>query len=175
MRLDHDSNYGNRTGLLSGLVVIATSLILGACAAEAPTEILKPLGGNPNDPKEQAVIGNMRTLRLAVNAYHYKHENSYPLQIDDELKSCLPKLNGGDGALINPYTSKPEWPVLGAVKDIQAEKGTPPEDMPPGAIEYSPIAEGKDFAIRGGGTNGKAIHSEAGEKNTLVLTSEDAP
>lgn len=165
MRFDYDISRS-----FAGALGLIAMLTLTSCSGS--DGVLKNIGGNQNDAREQAVIANMRTLRLAVNAYSYKHGNKFPTSVDGEFKECFPK-GSADGALFNPYSKKHEWPTLGTVRNVAEERKSAPRPLEPGVVEYSPVDGGKSYAIRGGGTGGKAIAGEGNPNSTLVLSAED--
>lgn len=123
-----------------------------------------------------AVKRNMREVMVAAEGYAVDHEGRYPTNLE-VFKSYFP---GGGGAKegtppTNPFTDKPEWPVLGTIKDVAAARAETPGVMKKGEIEYSPIFDSEhhamSYAIRGGDESGHAVAGSGGE-GTMVLSNE---
>ena len=106
MRSDLDWRQAFLKGTANLVAILVLMLALSSCASS--DGVLKGLGGKQTDPRDQVVVANMQTLRLAVNAYGYKHDSKYPLRVDEEVKKFLPNVNGSGGALYNPFTKSYE-------------------------------------------------------------------
>ncbi|HEY9787818.1 MAG TPA: hypothetical protein V6D17_20695 [Candidatus Obscuribacterales bacterium] len=124
----------------------------------------------------QSILANMTAVQWAAECYAEDHHGLYPTAIDDSFKKYFP---GSDTAhtkaglpLMNPATKKLEWPVLGSVQDPKKARFVEPSVMAPGKIEYSPINNGKDYAIRAGDARGKMIAKGHGAIKTLVLSKD---
>jgi type II secretory pathway pseudopilin PulG len=174
MKFGHGESDRSSGSLLACLTVMTVLLSVSSCTHSQSDGALNQLGGKRNDTREQAVIANMRTLRLAVETYALKHGKKYPTELNYEFMEYLPKGNGG-GVFFNPYTNRSEPPIMGTVRNVQQTRDSTPQPLQPGEVEYSPIQGGSSYAIRGGGSDGKAVSSEAGPNSTLVLSSGDSP
>lgn len=131
--------------------------------------------------KTWAVKGNMWAVREAAENYAKDHTYMYPTQIDDEFKSYFP---GGDPktkkpgkAPINPFTGKEEWPQLGYIVNLEDARNILPGGLKRGILEYTPLENGKSYAIRGGSEADKAIGAEDGgaETPTMVISRDSKP
>ncbi|HEY9787817.1 MAG TPA: hypothetical protein V6D17_20690 [Candidatus Obscuribacterales bacterium] len=118
---------------------------------------------------------NMRTVQWAAERYK-EDRHVYPADIDADFKCYFP---GGDPSkhregrrLPNAFTGKLEWPVRGKVKNYILERLKPPDSIPPGVVEYNAVDGFRNYAIRGGDKNGKAIPGPAGPKTTLVISKD---
>lgn len=120
-----------------------------------------------------AVRVNMRMVQQAAEAYAQDHTYLYPTQIDDDFKSHFE--NGNPSARlpgiapINPFTGQSEWPVLGQQADLLEARSAAPTALKSGVIEYSPLNDGKSYAIRAGDESNLAIAGEGASK-TLVIS-----
>lgn len=150
------------------LVVVFLLAVLGAI-------VLPNLLGGPEKNHEASVRANMRTAQIAVEAYARDNKGAFPATVQD-MKPYFPSgdnVKGGkDGvAPANPFSNKPEWPVVGGVKDIDYARVSSPDVMgDPGIIEYTYIHQGgmDSYAIRGAGKNGKAL-TGINPGSTLVM------
>lgn len=122
-----------------------------------------------------ALRANMLAVQWAAEMYAESH-NRFPLAVDDQFKKCFPSQDPAHKniglPLRNPFTQKLEWPVLGNQKTVRDARFTPPGDLKAGVIEYNPIDGGKDYAIRAGGKDGKALMRHNNAKQTLILSKE---
>jgi hypothetical protein len=62
--------------------------------------------------------------------------------------------------------------VLGKVVDIVLARSKMPDPMTPGQVQYTALFEGKNYAIRGGACNGKALPNNGKNLNTYVLAKD---
>ncbi len=122
-----------------------------------------------------AIRANMLAVQWAAEMYAESHQR-FPVALDDQFKKCFPSqdtAHRGTGLpLRNPFTQKLEWPILGKLKNAREARFTPPGDLKAGLIEYNSIDGGKDYAIRAGGKDGKAIMRHHNAKQTLILSKE---
>lgn len=125
-------------------------------------------------PQANAVATNMAICEQAVEEYCVKY-HSYPLRFDAVAASFF---TGGtkDGfskgsRLHNPFTGKEEYPITGTLTSVEAARKMLAISLAKGVIEYSCIAGGRSYAIRGGGMDGKGIRTRNGLQQ-LVLTRE---
>lgn len=150
------------------LVVIFLLTVLGAI-------VLPNLIGGPEKNHEASVRANMRIAQVAVEAYARDNNGAFPATVQD-MKAYFPygdNVKGGkDGvAPANPFSNKPEWPVVGGVKDIDCARVSRPDVIgDPGVIEYTYIHQGgrDSYAIRGADRNGKAL-AGVNQGSTLVM------
>lgn len=127
------------------------------------------------------VLTNMRKVQSAVEAYAAHHEGKYPTKIDDALKSYFPMGEQDDKTCnawsnpLNPYTNKRAWPIAGKISSLESARAAKPGKLGPGVLEFSAIANGNDYAIRGGGKDGLALSQKLIGKSaahTLVLSKD---
>lgn len=122
-----------------------------------------------------AIRANMLAVQWAAEMYAESHQR-FPIAIDDQFKNCFPSqdlAHKGTGLpLRNPFTQKLEWPILGKLKNAREARFTPPGYLKAGVIEYNSIDGGKDYAIRAGGKDGKALMRHHNAKQTLILSKE---
>ncbi len=135
------------------------------------------LGYKPPIEKQKAkLIVHMRSVQMAAEAYAVTHEGRYPTDIDESFKEVL-RAGGGDiksqWPRVNPISYRAEMPILGMVRDVASARAAQPSRMPPGVVEYSPIANGANYAIRGGDARGMALPGEGGMGGTMVLSSDN--
>jgi tetratricopeptide (TPR) repeat protein len=135
------------------------------------------LGHKPVPEKQRAkIIVHMRSVQMAAEAYAVNHEGRYPMDIDESFKDVL-RSGAGDSKStwprVNPITYRAEMPILGGVRSAQAARAAQPSRVPPGAVEYSPMGTGENYAIRGGDQRGIALPGEGGAGGTMVLSSDN--
>ncbi len=116
---------------------------------------------------------NMLAVQWAVESYAEQNDGKFPKVVDDEFKCYLP---GGDPKtkkqgrkLYNPFTKQLEWPLQGKVVNTKLARAEAPRSILPGTVEYSAIAGGLDYAIRGGDKNGKVYAGPGGALKSIVL------
>lgn len=149
-----------------------------------PKGAIVPAGTNGADAKTPFVLtsspdlalrANMLAVQWAAEMYAESHQ-SFPVALDDQFKNCFPSqdpAHKGKGLpLRNPFTQKLEWPILGKLRNAREARFTPPGDLKAGVIEYNSIDGGKDYAIRAGGKDGKALMRHHNAKQTLILSKE---
>lgn len=162
--IGNGKSYAIRGGGEEGAV-----LMVGPTGPESKTPYV--LTSNP----DLAIRANMLAVQWAAESYQEK-KGHYPLSLDIEFKNCFPSqdiAHRGTGLpLKNPYTQKLEWPLVGNLKSVRAARFTPPGELQAGIIEYNPIDGGKDYAIRAGGRDGKALMRHHNNKQTLILSKE---
>ncbi len=127
-----------------------------------------------SDP-DLAIRANLMAVQWAAEMYAETRER-FPVALDDDFKKCFPPqdlAHKGIGLpLRNPFTQKLEWPVMGKFKKVREARFSPPGDLKPGVVEYSTIDGGKDYSIRAGGKDGKALKRQGNANQTLILSKE---
>ena len=122
----------------------------------------------------QLSLANARTVQWAAERYREKLKR-YPIGMTRSFKCFFP---GGDPAkgiagrpLPNPYETKTiaSFPLTGKLKSLSAARQAKPTGLYRGAIEYSCLDKGKNYAIRIGGKNNYALSGIRGKNSTLVL------
>ncbi len=166
------------SGKTDGALLIM-ALIPFVCGASGCSQA--NIANSYNEKAKTIVVrANMKAVQNAAEKYSKDHIYLYPTKIDDEFKYYF---SGGDPtakkvgqAPTNPFTGTAEWPVLGNVSDLSVSRSAAPEALAAGTIEYSPLNNGKSYAIRGGGEDGKAIASDnaaAAGTGTMVLSRDN--
>ncbi|MCA9803028.1 MAG: hypothetical protein KC777_13750 [Cyanobacteria bacterium HKST-UBA02] len=150
------------------LVMLAVApAVLSGCAQ------LKTANSYGEKAKTIVVKSNMQLVQNAAEEYARDHTYLYPTAVDDDFKSYFengnPPAHLAGHAPTNPFTGQGEWPVLGKAEDLLQARSAPPTPLQPGVIEYSPLNEGKSYAIRAGDEQGMAIAGE-GSSKTLVIS-----
>ena len=122
----------------------------------------------------QLSLANARTVQWAAERYREKLKR-YPIGMTRSFKCFFP---GGDPAkgiagrpLPNPYETKTiaSFPLTGKLKSLSAARQAKPTGLYRGAIEYSCLDKGKNYAIRIGGKNNYALSGIRGKNSTLVI------
>ncbi len=115
--------------------------------------------------KNDKVLVNMHIAQIAVESYAADHGNMYPAAIDDALKSYYPGGNA-DGltpasqGTMNPYSKRPEFPVLGTLIATPTAVRTnepAPTGGEPGQIVYIPLDNNHTYAMLGTAGSGRAL------------------
>lgn len=160
--------------LIELLVVV---IIIGILAAIALPNFI----GAQDKAREASVKANMRTAQIAAEAFATDAGGTYPSGVDDPYKGYFPggpsdgQNAGSAKAPVNPFTNSNEWPVVGAIADVQAERAQAPTSVgTAGQIEYSQIQDAGStvaYAIRGARKNGLALGGNA-PNTTLVLSNQ---
>src|SRR5262249_3377766 len=141
-------------------LTVLTTLLSVLCGSSLPA-----IGENDviNDGMDHAVKLNMRTVQIAAESFALDNNGRYPARLTDHFRCYFP---AGDPvrkkvgqAPVNPFTKKAEWPVIGSIKIAEQARSAGPLPVSPGVIEYSSLADGTDYAIIGGGHDGKALPS----------------
>lgn len=122
----------------------------------------------------QLSLANARTVQWAAERYREKLKR-YPIGMTRSFKCFFP---GGDPAkaiagrpLPNPYETKAiaSFPLTGKLKDLSSARAAKPTSLARGAIEYSCLDKGKNYAIRVGGKDNYALSGIRGKNSTLVI------
>lgn len=125
------------------------------------------------ESKIEFLKANARTVQWACEHYAEQNHNMFPKEIDDDFKYCFPfgdrKNNKVGFMLLNPFTGKLEWPILGGITSVQKARAQKPSVLLPGAVEYSCIPGRKNYAIRLGDDRGRALVGITGGNSTFVL------
>jgi hypothetical protein len=118
--------------------------------------------------------------RIQVAAEHFAADHGtdqYPLAIDDEFKSYMP--GGQEGVTpapvgpVNVFTGINQFPKLVCLKDVHSVRFGPRNAVNRGEIHYSPLANGKGYAIIGGAADGLALSDDKNPGQVLVLSNLD--
>lgn len=163
--------------ILTKVPPLLTSLVLVMGCTVSPTSSQVEFGDELifKDSKKsisKSVYRNMTKVQLAAEQYASHHAGKYPVAIDDKFKSFFPFGSHDDVTFLtvscipNPVTKKKEWATLGTLTSEHAARTAINDKVPPGAVEYSPIGNGKGFIIRGGNEHGKPVTNQ---KNRIVL------
>ena len=160
--VENGKGYVIRGGGLKGTIVP-----IGKCGAQAKTPFIL------SEDRQLANRANMMAVQWAAESYYEKHDR-FPIILDKEFKNCFPCQDiahlGQGLPLRNAFSKQLEWPIFGKLKSARDARFTPPGDLKPGSIEYNPIDGGKDYAIRAGDVNGKAIMRRKNPRQTLILS-----
>lgn len=162
-----------------GFLIPKILLWVGIPLVAIPIILVLVLGiGSSKKPFDSCVKGNMRTAQIAAESYASDNGGVFPTEIDTAFKSYYPggsnngKIAGSPP--VNPATKQPEWPILGHVTDITAERKLPPQPLPAGVIEYTPLFDAQhkpdSYAIRGGGEKNLSVTGSGGTQ--LVLSNQ---
>lgn len=132
----------------------------------------------PDSQKDHVLKENMRRVQLAAEHFAASHgSNQYPVEIDDEFKSYFP--GGVEGktpapvGLANAYTGTNEFPVLGTFDNVSELRHGRRVTIDAGKIIYSPIGQGKGYAIVGGAGDGLSLFDENKSSENLVFSNFD--
>ena len=118
--------------------------------------------------------------RIQVAAEHFAADHGsdhYPTKIDDEFKSYM--FGGQEGVSpapigeVNKYTGVGEFPEFGSFKDVHSLRCGPRFPVKRGQIIYSPLQNGKGYAIVGGAGDGKVLLDEKNPGQVLVFSNLD--
>jgi hypothetical protein len=125
--------------------------------------------------RDEEVRENMRSVQVAAEHYAADHHSvHYPTAIDDDFKTYFRGGVEGQTAapvgLVNPFTSKNEFPTLGTLDNPVSARSGPRFEIKPGAIQYCPLANGRGYAVVGGAHDGKALMDIFNPGQILVLT-----
>lgn len=136
--------------------------------------------GAQSKAKTAAIRGNMRTAQIAAESFAVDSNGLYPTQFDARFKSYFPGGSNGTNnpqpgsPCSNPITGEPEWPIMGAVRDINAARNDSSAQLGKGVVEYSVIFDKQNqpssYAIRGGGADGTLVKGANGRP--LVLSNQ---
>ncbi|MBA4049551.1 MAG: hypothetical protein C0464_00935 [Cyanobacteria bacterium DS2.008] len=152
-----------------GLVLFFSAMLIGMFVPRVTSAEEKA--------NEQITRTSMHITQVALETYAADHNNTYPAEIDDALKSYYPggeadgKTPASQGPL-NPYSKKPEFPVMvGYMSTPTAVRSLPPESTgaSPGQVVYIPLDNHRSYALLGTTGDGKAIDGTL-PKTTLVLS-----
>lgn len=126
---------------------------------------------------EQTTKTSMHIAQVALESFAADHNNIYPSEIDDAVKSYYPG-GAADGITpasqgpLNPYNKNREFPVVaGFVSTPTAVRSLPPEatGASAGQVVYIPLDRNRSYALLGTAGGGKAIAGDL-PKTTLVLS-----
>ncbi len=161
--------------LLITMVLAPTTLLVTSCKHFEVADAFH------EKAKTWVVKSNMWKVREAAEAFAKDHTYMYPTQIDDEFKSYFeggdPKSKKPGKAPNNPFTGTDEWPQLGFIVNLEESRNVLPGPLKRGILEYTPLENGKSYAIRGGSEADKAIGAEDGgaETPTMIISRDSKP
>lgn len=118
----------------------------------------------------------MGRVKAAAERYASHHKGQFPQKVDDALMSfmifgeCDDKTYSSFSIPVNPFTGKRERLLTGKVSDPDQARRNPPAPLRAGMVEYSIARGGKDFAVRGGGRDGKALRDPNNRQRTLIYS-----
>jgi len=122
----------------------------------------------------------MQRVQSAALRYASHHKGELPKTVDDAFMSymifgeCDDKTYNSFSVPLNPYTGKRNKILVGKISDPSKCRKSPPAKMQPGTVEYSIAASGKDFTVRAGVGNGKAMSDPRNKNQTYVLSFDPA-
>lgn len=128
------------------------------------------------EEREEYVERTMKRVQAAVERYSSHHAGRFPKKVDDSLMSfmmfgeCDDKRYNAFSIPFNPFAGRREKPVNGTIKNPAEARSAPPGRMKAGSVEYSITSDGKDYAIRGGGRNNRALSDPRNKRRTYVLS-----
>ncbi|MBX9951649.1 MAG: hypothetical protein K2Y39_20940 [Candidatus Obscuribacterales bacterium] len=165
------------------LPAIALSLIgIGALAQDeeffAPVErMVNPQFKNEKE-RQEYMMKVAERVRSAAQRYASHHKGVLPKKVDDAFMSymifgeCDDKTFTAWSIPNNPYLGKHKPIITGNIADPEKCRKSPPGKMTPGSVEYSIASGGKDFTVRVGVGNGKAMLDPKNQRLTYVLSND---
>lgn len=128
--------------------------------------------------KQEYMMKVAERVRSAAQRYASHHKGVLPQKVDDAFMSymifgeCDDKTFTSWSIPINPYIGRHKPILTGNITDPEKCRRSPPGKMVPGSVEYSIAASGKDFCVRVGAGNGKAMLDPKNRKQTYVLSND---
>ena len=165
------------------LPALASSLLGFAALAQddelfAPVEkMVNPQFKNEKE-KQEYMLKVAERVRSAAQRYASHHKGVLPRKVDDAFMSymifgeCDDKTFTSWSIPNNPYLGKHQPIITGNIPDPEKCRKAPPGKMAPGSVEYSIASSGKDFTVRVGVGNGKAMLDPRNKKWTYVLSND---
>lgn len=144
------------------LVWLDGKRVMGLVALCASTAIIwsPPLSAS-SETQDEIVKSIMEFMQFCAEQYAELHGGIYP-----------PRLDGEHYISKNPFTRQAESLILGKITSVAESRGSEPGPLDPGVVEYSSLGQGKSYAIRGGGHDGRALLGLKRGKSTLVLSTD---
>lgn len=152
-----------------GLVLFCCAMLIGMFVPRVTSAEEKA--------NEQTTKTSMHIAQVALESYAADHNNTYPPEINDELKSYYPggeadgKTPASQGPM-NPYSKKAEFPVtVGYISTPTVVRSLPPEGTgaAAGQVVYLPLNKQRSYALIGTAGSGKAVAGDL-PNTTLVLS-----
>ncbi|HIN66426.1 MAG TPA: hypothetical protein EYM95_17460 [Candidatus Obscuribacterales bacterium] len=155
---------------------------LGALAQDeelfAPVEKMVNPKFKDEKERQEYMMKVAERVRSAAQRYASHHKGILPKQVDNAFMSymifgeCDDKTFTSWSIPINPYLGKHKPILTGNISDPEKCRKSPPGKMEPGSVEYSIAASGKDFTVRVGAGNRKAMLDPKNKKQTYVLSND---
>lgn len=126
--------------------------------------------------KEDYVFKVMQRTQDAAERYASHHKGMLPKQVDNAFMSymifgeCDDKTFNTFSIPFNPFLGRRKAILNGKISDPQICRTSSPGLLTPGAVEYSIASSGKNFTVRGGGADGRALRSPNNKRYTFVLS-----
>lgn len=144
----------------------------------APVEkMVNPQFKNEKE-RQEYMMKVAERVRSAAQRYASHHKGMLPKKVDDAFMSymifgeCDDKTSTSWSIPYNPYIGRHKPILTGKIADPEKCRKSPPGKMAPGSVEYSIAASGKDFTVRVGGGNGKAMMDPQNKRQTYVLSND---
>lgn len=167
-------------------LTLAFVAIFSLCATNslAQDELFAPVMKMTNpqfkDEKERQeyMIKVAERVKSAAQRYASHHKGVLPTKVDNAFMSymifgeCDDKTSTSWSIPINPYLGRHKPILTGNISDPEKCRKAPPGKMAPGSVEYSIAASGKDFSVRVGVGNGKAMLDPKNKRQTFVLSND---
>ncbi len=128
--------------------------------------------------RQQYMIKVAERVKSAAQRYASHHKGVLPAKVDKAFMSymifgeCDDITSTSWSIPINPYLGRHKPILTGNISDPEKCRKSPPGKMEPGSVEYSIAASGKDFTVRVGVGNGKAMSDPKNKRLTFVLSND---
>ncbi|MBA3993578.1 MAG: hypothetical protein C0469_08630 [Cyanobacteria bacterium DS2.3.42] len=128
--------------------------------------------------RQEYMIKVAERVKSAAQRYSSHHKGVLPKKVDNAFMSymifgeCDDKTSTSWSIPINPYLGRHKPILTGTISDPEKCRKSPPGKMTPGSVEYSIAANGKDFTVRVGVGNGKAMLDPKNKRQTFVLSND---
>ncbi len=173
---------GKKIAVALSLAIIALGLGVGKMSAQdeffAPVEkVMNPQFRNEKE-KQEYMIKVSERVKSAAQRYASHHKGVLPAKVDNAFMSymifgeCDDKTFNTFSIPINPYSGKHEPILTGSIADPEICRKSPPGKLAPGRVEYSIASSGKEFTVRAGAGNGKALLDPKNKRQTYVLSND---
>ncbi len=171
-----------KTGLLC--IALVASFNICARTSLAQDEFFAPVMKMTNpqfkDEKERQeyMIKVAERVKSAAQRYASHHKGVLPRKVDNAFMSymifgeCDDKTSTSWSIPFNPYLGRHKPIITGTISDPEKCRKAAPGKMAPGSVEYSIAASGKDFTVRIGVGNGKAMSDPKNKRQTQVFSND---